>query len=433
MKKHIVAFMIFFFHYGLGQTPADDPTWQMVFNEDFNTLDPNIWRTQHHFDLFGAYQAVMLSSNVSIQSSNLVLTLKRETNYNQCPTQFSWQCNVPSYDFSGGWVNSVNENFHYGFYEIRAKMDFRPGFFPAMWMLNSEIKPHYSEIDICEIVGSSPVQQSSIPNQLMTKNIITTNIHGQGSPNPAVINGGQEDYKEIAINDYTQYHIYGFDWQPNRMSWYIDGVLVRTTYPFEPFDVSMTVIFDVHVVPSIATTFYGGSNPYTPDYPAKMYIDYFKYYQLKGNCSPAVSVCNYNFASHTNTTKQSYDIGGIGCSDIVPSNQYYVYRASSHVELKDGFEVPIGSSFLADANPYCNQKTYSTGKCGFVFNPCNYTFSGYINDVKQLIEISGNNCGATVQPTDNVQLHAVEYIRLQEGFSVPLGSEIEIKTMLCPP
>ncbi len=431
MKK-VIALFISFSSFSLSaQTPADDPTWQLVFTEDFNILDPNIWTTQNQFNCWGAYAAVMLPSNVSIQSGNLVLTLQRETNY-YCPNCVPHRligstATSQNFDFSGAWVNSKNENFHYGYYEMRVKMDYRPGFWPALWMLNSSVKPHYSEIDIAEMIGAGKVTQSGIPNQVMAQNKYTTNLHGKGSPNISVIDNGLSDYKEVDINDYTQYHIYSFDWQPNRMLWYIDGMLVRSTVPFEPFDVSMTMIFDVHIQDSLAQKYYGGNNPFTPDYPAKMYVDYFKYYQLKGNCTPAINTCNYNFPSHINTTKQQYDIGGYGCSDVVPIGQPYVFRASNYVQLNSGFEVPVGATFLADANPYCLQNTYATTNCGLVFNPCDFDFSAYVNDVKNFIEISGANCQAIVKPTDNIIMKAIEYIHLKEGFSVPIGSAVDIK------
>lgn len=407
------------------QIPADDPTWQLVFSEDFNALDPNVWNVRHHMD--NGYDAVMLNSNATISSGNLVLTCKRENpQYTQCPTNFNYECNRLAFDFSGAWVETTNENFHYGYYEIRAKMDHRPGFFPAIWLINSITNPpHYSEIDICEIIGN---QQRTDPlsNSLMVQNHFTSNLH----PLFPTLDSGKF-YKEIPINDYRQYHTYGLDWQPNKISWYIDNVLVRIAYPTLPFDVSMRLVFDVKVTEPLVQLFYGGGNPYTPDYPAKMYIDYFKFYQLKGNCSSTINNCNYNFSTHINNTKQSYEVGGSGCNNIVPSNQYYVFKGNNFVELKEGFEVPLGSSFLGDANDYCAQKNYSTGNCGFVFNPCDYDFSGYINDVKNFIEISGNSCSATIAPTNNVIMHAVQYIHLKEGFSVPQGSEVEIKTVNC--
>ena len=183
---------------------------------------------------------------------------------------------------------------------------------------------------------------------------------------------------------------------------------------------------------NIAGQFTGYTYSLTIDpniYPAKMEVDYFKYYQLKGDCSGNISQCNYNFSTHTNTVKNSYELK---CNTIEPLASNYNFRAATGITLNDNFEVPLGTEFLADCSDYCKKNTiFITNNCGFVFNPCDYDFSSYSNDVKKYIEISGNNCNAIVNPINNVKLHAVDYINLKAGFAVPLNSEVEIKTTNC--
>lgn len=417
------------------QTPSVDPSWQLIFSDDFNTLDQTKWDMHNNMAAWGATTTVILGSNTIVQNGELVLTAKRENNY-ICPSP---DCSLPSYQYSGAFLSSKNGNFYYGYYETRAKMDFISGFFPAIWLINTGNAPHYSEIDICEIVGSGsrrvqPAGQNY--TSIMNNYQYTSNLHGAiNAADPHTI-GGVEDYLEIGINDYTQYHVYGLDWQPNKMSFYIDDQLVRVSYPkdkfntsYNQFDEPMTMLFDAKIMKDVEVN----NMPYhiTPDYPAKMYVDYFRYYQLKGNCTEVVNAQCYDFNTHTDNIKQVINLGN-SCYNTVPPGKNYIFRSSSYIELKDQFYVPLGSEFLADCNEFCVQPGFDTHNCNFIFNPCNYDFSGYQNTVKQTIEISGNQCSATVLPVNNVKLYATEYIDLKEGFSVPLGSEIEIKTTPCP-
>lgn len=438
MKRLIVYLFIGLPFLIKAQTPADDPTWQLVFNEEFNTLDRNIWFVQNQFANGGAYETLMLDdpTHVSIQSGNLVLQAQREYNMPCSNYPIPWMCQKSTYNFSGGWVESISQNFSYGYYEFRAKMDLGPGFFPAIWLWMYQAPPHYSEIDIAEMIGYNPYGPGK--SKIMYNYIYTSNIHGFDPSNSVDMHPDKlKYYNEININDYSQYHVYGLEWQPNKMIFYLDGAVVGSIRPDQPFDVSMRVIFDVKFSEALALFHEAGPDPVfglpqVPVLPKRMYVDYFKYYQLKGTCSPAINICNYNFANHLNETKQSYDVGGTGCSDLVSSGPNISFRAKDYVFLKDGFEVPLGSNFYADADSYCNLPFFNPANCGFVFKPCDYDFSSYVNDTKNFIEISGTNCQAIVDPIDNVKLHAVEYINLKEGFSVPIGSEIEIKTKSCP-
>lgn len=425
-----IKILIFFLSLSFGliaQTPAADPVWQLVFSEDFNMLDPALWKAKDYEDNFGETHNLCVNDaqHVQIQSGNLVLSAQRFSVPQSCPDYGQpYKCQFPSYNYECGWVNSQNQNFTYGYYEIRAKMDYVTNFWPALWLLNSATKVHYSEIDILEVVGN---QQSLAPGgPLNTNNYYTTNLHGPDPSNPNNIDpNGTRYYADVPVNDYTQYHTYGLEWSPNQIKWYLDGYVVGSIVPSPgQFDQYMVVIFDTKFKESLTPT----SIPLT-----HLYIDYFRYYQLKGNCTPAITACNYNFSTYINEVKQSYSIGGGGCSSVVPSGYNYSFRAKAYVELNDGFEVPVGSEFYANADQYCDLPTYSTGVCEFVMDACSYDFSGYINTVKKRISIGGSGCNTTVQTTDNVSLLATDYIDLLEGFYVPSGSQINVNIQSCPP
>ena len=358
-----------------GQTPNIDPSWQLVFKDDFNSLDTNIWNIANYKS--NGYPSVLLASNATIQNSNLVLTAKREVNF-QCPPAYTsticgcdWFCNQESYNFSGAEVSSKNSAFFYGYYEIKAKMDFVTGFWPAIWLFNTN-NIHYSEIDINETIGSGDRLSTTNPlDTIMNQNWFTSNLHGGKASMPTSIST-IDDYKEIQINDYRQYHTYGFEWQANKMLFYVDNMLVRSfnlpnpefNHPYDKFDLPMQIIFDAKIYGEIIAKY--GSLNITQDYPAKLYIDYFKYYQLKGDCSKSeVNLC-YNFGTHIDEVKQVYQLGNF-CYNTVPPGKNYIFRASDFIELNSEFYVPLGSEFFADVDDYCKKIPNSINTCNYFF------------------------------------------------------------------
>ena len=108
--------------------------------------------------------------------------------------------------------------FKYGYVEMRAKVPFRHGAWPSFWMTAQpklQKAAWMSEVDIFEVFSST--------------NAVVANLHkwsrkkghfmlpgGEGSLRRAHI------FKDCAkLND--EFHVYGFEWTPKEMSFYVDG------------------------------------------------------------------------------------------------------------------------------------------------------------------------------------------------------------------
>ncbi|MBI3517998.1 MAG: glycoside hydrolase family 16 protein [Bacteroidetes bacterium] len=440
MKKIIFIFLGMISLNLKSQTPAEDESWELIFFDDFNgtQLNPAVWDIANENDNYAdpiAHQdidpGVSLMRNIEVANGELIITARKES-YSCSGGITPYGCHLPNYDYTVGSVNTKNQNFYYGYYEARIKFDYKPGHHPAFWLLNHNGSPIYNEIDIVEIVCNQKKRNITSkpifdPDSKMYVHDIITNTHGPGNP-PERIDGGPDNPQIVYVSTYQTYHTYGLEWQPNKMIWYIDGIAVRNEKPNALYNSPMTVIFGNGVEGGVEKA----ALAYTPtyNYPAQVVVDYFKYYQLKGNCNIDEASACYNFNVHNDEVKHKYDLGN-SCYNTVPAGKNYVFRASDHIELKDEFSVPLGSQFYADVDDYCQQSPYNTHNCDYIFEPCNFDFSGYNNSIKQTIEISGVNCNAIVKPTDNVKLYATEYIYLKEGVEIPLNSEIEIKTTIC--
>jgi beta-glucanase (GH16 family) len=152
------------------------------------------------------------------------------------------------------WVSGEPRfSFTYGYMEVRAKLPSGQGLWPAIWMMPASYNDANGELDVLEVIGSEP-------------NVANFNLHRNG------LNDG-EDW--IGPDFSEGFHTFGVDWQPDHVSWYIDGVeRARMTDPALICPEAMYPILNVAV---------GGDWPGAPDatttFPATMDVDYVRVWQ----------------------------------------------------------------------------------------------------------------------------------------------------------
>jgi beta-glucanase (GH16 family) len=161
------------------------------------------------------------------------------------------------------------KSFKYGRIDIRAKLPFGKGIWPALWMLGDNIStvgwPSCGEIDIMELVGGSGTD----------KTVHGTAHWADASGNRAYI-GGSNSLSSGIFND--QFHVFSIVWDTNSIKWYRDNIEYYTinTTPADlaEFDERFFFIFNVAV---------GGNWPGNPDattvFPQKMIVDYVRVFQ----------------------------------------------------------------------------------------------------------------------------------------------------------
>ena len=161
----------------------------------------------------------------------------------------------------------------YGRFEARIKVPFGKGYWPAFWMLGDNCEkipwPACGEIDIMEYLGDEP-----------TKTFGT--IHGPE------YSGAESISKEFSLeNDRfdTGFHVFGIEWSPNRINWYVDDVLYQSLTRKdveEETDGEGEWVFDrpFYIILNIAI---GGNLPGNPNaetvFPQSMVVDYVRVYE----------------------------------------------------------------------------------------------------------------------------------------------------------
>ncbi len=192
---------------------------------------------------------------------------------------------VGRYDYTSARMKSQGRfSFTYGRLEWRAQFPAGVGFWPALWLLGTNISsvgwPNCGEIDVFENTGT---------NSLM----VQSSIHS-GSDATGIYN-----FFEGGV---TNFHTYTLDWTTNAMLFYVDGHLFQSQtnwnsragdYPF-PFNRPSFLLMNFAI---------GGnyvSNPTASDinthsvFPAEVLVDYVRVYNTTAPSPLAIEQTSSN-------------------------------------------------------------------------------------------------------------------------------------------
>lgn len=242
-------------------------TMQDEFNSD-GTPNPAIWSYDIGRGVNGWGNNELQyytdrTENVTINNGVMIITARQE-------------------DFEGASYTSAKlltrDKFEqkYGRFEARIRIPYGQGMWPAFWMLGTSCDadegraetswPQCGEIDIMENAGSSPT-------------FVSGALHGPG------YNGGNAIFKLYELeNDRfdTGFHIFGIEWGPDYVNYYVDDVLYNQ---ITPEDVTGEWVFDkpffMIINLAVGGAFDGPPNAETV-FPQTMLVDYVRVYEYNG-------------------------------------------------------------------------------------------------------------------------------------------------------
>ncbi|MEI8084609.1 MAG: family 16 glycosylhydrolase [Paludibacter sp.] len=259
MKKLLVFSIITFFCLSL---TAQTKNYSLVFSDEFDgsTLDLTKWNIQVGY---AANQEKEYytdgTNNIRVENGNLIISAKKE-NY------------VVDRNYSSGRIYSKSKGFlKYGKVEARINVPSGAGTWPAFWMMpQSSVYgswPKSGEIDIMEHIGSNP---------RMTSHAVHTALKNGSIGN----NWFAKVYQDSMEN---KFHIYGIDWDPDQILFYIDNVLTATLYRnFTDTSTGWPFNQDFYAILNLAVggTMGGNVDDNIFNSPVEMKVDYVHLYQL---------------------------------------------------------------------------------------------------------------------------------------------------------
>ncbi len=271
-------------------------SWNILFEDEFDSteLDKTKWGTC--FSNFGvsgtndckhdqAEQEVYTPTGVTVSNGSAVLTANNTPTDGQKyasgmivtgPSAKGGSGSLPI----GSASNFQGFSFQHGYVEIRAQVPSGPGLWPAFWLLDDD-GSYPPEIDIFEILDTDTT-------------VDHMHFHPATGPNANPDGGGSGDTISPG-NDFTastdlskDYHIYGLDWEPGSLTWYLDGKQIGQ-YNNDNNDISTKAQY---IIINLAVGGdYPTGNPANGIYPASMKIDYVRAWEhCTSNCSTVVPV-----------------------------------------------------------------------------------------------------------------------------------------------
>jgi beta-glucanase (GH16 family) len=200
------------------------------------------------------------TDNVTVQNGVLIITAKEES--------FQGSNYTSARLTTKGKLEQT-----YGRYEARIRLPWGKGIWPAFWLLGddsngTEIWPQIGEIDIMEYLGDNPTS-------------VFGTVHGPG------YSGGESISKSYQLdNDRFDngFHIFGIEWGPDYINYYVDDVLYNQ---ITPEDVPGEWVFNNGPFYIILNMAIGGALPGSPNedtvFPQNMLVDYVRVYKSNNN------------------------------------------------------------------------------------------------------------------------------------------------------
>lgn len=172
-------------------------------------------------------------------------------------------------------------SFAYGRAEARIRLPYGQGMWPAFWMMGEDIDtvgyPKCGEVDIMEMIGGRA------PDGTNQNSVAWGSLHRPNEDsNPlSVVKSLTASYTNAAGANFSDdFHVFGVQWSPVAVSYYVDGTVYETidvssnTDGFEVFKKPFFLLLNLAV---------GGDWPGAPDattvWPQQMTIDWVRVYQ----------------------------------------------------------------------------------------------------------------------------------------------------------
>lgn len=134
--------------------------------------------------------------------------------------------------YTSAKLRSVNKgNWKYGRFEVRAKLPFGQGSWPAIWMLPTDWVyggwAASGEIDIMEAVNlKTPSTETGAAKGELESRVFGT-LH-YGKPWPDNEHTGQATHLPGNSNPADDFHTYAIEWEEGEIRWYVDNVHYAT-------------------------------------------------------------------------------------------------------------------------------------------------------------------------------------------------------------
>lgn len=282
MRKSIGLFLLFFVLSVVNcSSKVNDPKdgkaadstaidgWKLVWSDEFNYTglpDSTKWGYDVGDNGWGnhekEYYTEKRKENARVENGKLIIEARRDF----------YNVNGEQKEFTSARIFTAHKgDWTYGRFEVRAKLPYGKGTWPAIWMLPTEWTlgngswPDNGEIDIMEHVGYDQGV-----------------IHGSTHCNKYVFKKGTQKTATIKIPDCaTAFHTYTAEWDKDKITMFVDDSLYFTSTNEGSGWQGWPFFKDFHFILNIAVGGdWGGVEGVDNNiFPQKMEVEYVRVYQ----------------------------------------------------------------------------------------------------------------------------------------------------------
>lgn len=258
---------------GAGVSAQKDKDFKLVWADEFNkdgAPDPANWSFEEGFVRNHEIQWYQ-SENAYCKDGILIIEAKREQkpNPNYVEGSNDWRKDRKTIDYTSAcMITKGKQQWLYGRWEMRARIDISPGCWPAWWALGvSKPWPSNGEIDMMEYYRDSLLANIAI---------------GTGAPHRAF---WYSKKRPVDTKWASKFHIWRMDWDSAGIALYVDDFLLNHVVMgslvnkdgsgFSPFKQPQYMLLNFAI---------GGDNggdPANSRFPGKFEVDYVRVYQRK--------------------------------------------------------------------------------------------------------------------------------------------------------
>jgi len=316
-------------------TSVDLSKWNPVtgVNRDFDFKQQKAWHQPENLEVSNGTLKI-IAKKLDTQHIGTFVT---DWNSNPYITQTS------AFDYTTGEIWSKLK-FSYGKYQIRCRLPAGKGFWPAFWTFGGL---RWNEIDVFEIYGDD-------------MNRFTCNVHYDYDGDDCKYDCS---YAQDNLTDFTQWHTYTCVYDFDKITWWVDGNLIRIFYRYRtitgfPISCGEAIangvytleksypIEDMHIVANLAIQSGDDSPDVSTIFPNSMEIDYIRYWKKSNTCNNDV----LKWSPFTGTSIG--DKGLLFGNAMVSSGTSATVIVRNYLTIKPNFSAKQGSFFAAKVNPY---------------------------------------------------------------------------------
>lgn len=251
--------------------------WRLVWADEFDgdgRPDPRNWGYESGFVRNRELQWYQ-PENARCERGLLVIEGRRERRRNPdySPGGADWKTAREYAEYtSASLLTRGRREWLYGRFEMRGRIDTRPGLWPAFWTLGAEGEwPRGGEIDIMEYYGGT----------------LLANV-AWGTERRFEL---QWDSVKVKVGDFedsdwaAKFHVWRMDWDEHFIRLYVDGELLNETDLRETRNRDGSGRNPFHhpqyLILNLAVGGEPGGDPSKTDFPARFEVDYVRVYQKR--------------------------------------------------------------------------------------------------------------------------------------------------------